>query len=228
MKWTQHLIPFKSNKWNQFLTFKTKISLYRSIILQPDIVHITHTPNQKRGSVHHSKVRFFVLHSLQPIYIDMCVCVCVCVCLCVCVCVRERIKNRKKENRDRRSANGISSPFSIKILVLKNQCPYSVDYGFLEHSYTHCQLVECVYMCVCVCVCVWVSVASVTSHFANSLLCHVTLSAETQRCVLANREPHKYQLLWRSSRSINLMSKSATVMHSASKFTTETKFFCST
>ncbi len=132
----------------------------------------------------------------------------------------EKIKNRYKENRDRHLANGISSPFSIKILVLKNQCPYSVDYGFLEHSYTHCQLVEwCVYVCVyvCVCVCVCVSVASVASHFANSLHGHVTLLKHST--VFSPAENHTSTSL---SRSTNLMSKSATVMHSASKFTMET------
>lgn len=175
LKWIQHLIPFKSNKWNQFLTFKTNISLYTSIILQPDIVHITHTPNQKRGSVHHSKVHFFCSHCLAffaaNIYIDIYVCVCV----CWCVCVRERIKMRKKENRDRCSANRTSSPFSIKILVLQNQCLYSVDYGYVEHSYTHCQLVKCAYVCTCE----W---ASVASHFANSLLCHVNLCSNSAPC----------------------------------------------
>lgn len=63
----------------------------------------------------------------QYIYIDIYVCV------CVRLCVREKIKRRKKENGDRCSANGISSPFSIEILVLKNQCFYSVGYGFVEH-----------------------------------------------------------------------------------------------
>lgn len=50
-KWTQHLIPFKSNKWKYFfLNIKTKRSLYISIIiLQPDIVHITHTEPVSKG-----------------------------------------------------------------------------------------------------------------------------------------------------------------------------------
>lgn len=98
-----------------------------------------------------------------------------CVYVCVGVCVRERIKMRKKENRDRRSANGTSSPFSIKILVLQNQCLYSVDYGFVELSYTHCQLVKCAYVCAC-------ERASVASHFANSLLCHMTLCSNSAPC----------------------------------------------
>lgn len=135
-------------------------------------MHITHTPNllPKRGSIYLSKVLFFVLHLCsQYIYI-----------LIIRVYVRKREKrekraHRKKENRDRHSANGTSSPFSIKIFVLKNQCPYSVDYGFLQHSYTHCQLVDWVYV-----------YASVTSHFANYLLSSPCDSC-TERRVLANR-----------------------------------------
>lgn len=100
---------------------------------------------KRRGSAHHLKVRFFVFcfdsdclafFAANVLYISE----------CVCPCVRE--KRIARENRDRHSANGISSPVSIKIFVLKNQCPYSVDYGFLKHSYTLCQLVECVLVCV--------------------------------------------------------------------------------
>ena len=63
---------------------KTNISLYRSIILQPDIVHVTDTPNLLRvpeeGQRSPSKGAFFfffffqfktVLHSLQPVCVSV-------------------------------------------------------------------------------------------------------------------------------------------------------------
>lgn len=73
----------KSNKWNQSLTFKTNNSLYTIIILQPDIVHITGTPNRTRGQCSPFRVHLFFTPSCilfsQHIYDHMCVFVCLCV-----------------------------------------------------------------------------------------------------------------------------------------------------
>lgn len=123
---------------------------------------------------------------------------------CVCSCAREKKENSKRENRDRHSANGISSPVSIKILELKNQCPYSVDYRFLKHSYTLCQLVECALARVCArCLC---NESLYKLHFAtcpfrsNAALCFSPTEGRTRAAVAAAH-------LWCSSRSIYLMSQ---------------------
>lgn len=96
MKSTPNTAQIKQTK-SVSKTLKTNIGLYTSIILQPDIVHITHTPKpKKRGAVFTDQsckyIFMFIyvyinfsmftlsLHSLQPIYIDI---------MCVSVCVRE-------------------------------------------------------------------------------------------------------------------------------------------
>lgn len=86
----------------------------------------------------------------------------------------------------------------------------------LIHTLPACWV--CVSVCVCVFVCKCVSVASVTSHFANSPCCHVTLCAETQRRVLANTESHTSTSYSDARPRVFIWwVKSATVIHSASK-----------
>lgn len=153
----------------------------------------------KRGSVCSPKSQTVALSAANT-YIEMCVCV------CVCTWAWASLENRS--NGDRRSANGVSSPFSIKILVLKNQCPYSVDYGFL-HSYTLCRLLEC--LCV--------SVVSVASHFANSPRCHVTLL--THGAVFLTTESHT-STRYSDARPGKWIGLNLQRRRSASKFTTET------
>lgn len=54
----------------------------------------------------------------------------------VCMCVTERKRIERIETD--------TQLMGYQVLFPQNRCPCSVDYGFLEHSYTHWQLVECV------------------------------------------------------------------------------------